>query len=190
MNKLIPFLAFSILLLVPVGAQNAFAGGGSCIENPNPVELTLAQGESQTILKQISDCGFTMGDVSIFTGDASFFTNIPCNELGIDVSLQTNSISDNLWQGDETITNTGGNPGTTTCEQLLNVFPVTGGADTNIQTIIVTTSTTLVGGEFLPIDSTALLLAGAQMTAAWLIPVLVAGAGIGLFVFSRKSENS
>ena len=186
----IPVLA-SILILGTLGfSQDAFAGGGLCIENPNPVELTLAQGESQTILKQISDCSFTIGDVSIFTGDASFFTNIPCNELGIDVSLQTNSISDNLWQGDETITNTGGNPGTTTCEQLLTVFPVTGGADTNIQTIIVTTSTTLVGGEFLPIDSTALLLAGAQMTAAWLIPVLVAGAGIGLFVVSRKSENS
>ncbi len=181
----------SILILGTLGfSQDAFAGGGLCIENPNPVELTLAQGESQTILKQISDCSFTIGDVSIFTGDASVFTNIPCNELGIDVSLQTNSISDNLWQGDETITNTGGNPGTTTCEQLLAVFPVTGGADTNIQTIIVTTSTTLVGGTLIPIDSTALLLAGSQMTASWLVPVLVAGAGIGLVVFSRKSENS
>ena len=170
-------------------SQDAFAGGGLCIENPNPVELTLAQGESQTILKQISDCSFTIGDVSIFTGDASPFTNIPCNELGIDVSLQTNSISDNLWQGDETITNTGGNPGTTTCELVLTVFAVTGGGDRASQTIMVTTSTTLVGGEFLPIDSTALLLAGSQMTASWMIPVIVSAVGIGL-VFVRKSKNS
>ncbi len=189
MNKLLPLLAFSILLLVPVGAQNVFAGGGLCIENPNPVELTLAQGESQTIQKQISDCDFQMGDVSIFTGDASFFTNIPCNELGIDVSLQTNSISDNLWQGDETITNTGGNPGTTTCEQLLTVFAVTGGADTAIQTIIVTTSTTVVGGELLPIDTTSLLLAAASSPASWLTSLTIAILGIGAYVFTRNPNN-
>jgi len=173
----------SILILGTLGfAQDAFAGGGICIENPNPVELTLAQGESQTILKQISDCGFQMGDVSIFNDS-------DCTSKGIDVSLQTNSISDNLWQGDETITNTGGNPGTTTCELVLTVFAVTGGGDRASQTIMVTTSTTLVGGEFLPIDSTALLLAGSQMTASWMIPVIVSAVGIGL-VFVRKSKNS
>ena len=36
MNKLIPLLAFSVLLLVPVGAQNAFAGFSCGIPNiPN-----------------------------------------------------------------------------------------------------------------------------------------------------------
>ena len=45
----------------------------------------------------------------------------------------------------------------------------------------------VVGGEVLPIDSTALLLAGAQ-TFSWMIPVLFSGIGIGLFVVSRKSE--
>jgi len=48
---------------------------------------------------------------------------------------------------------------------------------------------TSVGGELLPIDSTALLLAGAQ-TFSWMIPVVLSGIGIGLFVVSRKSENS
>jgi len=47
----------------------------------------------------------------------------------------------------------------------------------------------LVGGELIPIETTSLLLAGAQMTASWLIPVIVAGAGI-LLVLVRKSENS
>jgi len=45
----------------------------------------------------------------------------------------------------------------------------------------------VVGGEFLPIDSTALLLAGAQ-TFSWMIPLVLSGIGIGLFVVSRKSE--
>ena len=45
----------------------------------------------------------------------------------------------------------------------------------------------IVGGELLPIDTTALLLAGAQ-TFSWMIPVVLSGIGIGLFVVSRKSE--
>ena len=47
----------------------------------------------------------------------------------------------------------------------------------------------VVGGEFSPIDSTALLLAGAQ-SFSWMIPVILSVLGIGLFVVSRKSENS
>ncbi len=48
----------------------------------------------------------------------------------------------------------------------------------------------VVGGELIPIDTTALLLAGVQTNAAWLIPVVLSVLGIGLFVVSRKSENS
>ena len=47
----------------------------------------------------------------------------------------------------------------------------------------------LIGGTFIPIEQTSLILAGAQMTASWMIPVIVAGAGIVL-VFVRKSKNS
>jgi len=47
----------------------------------------------------------------------------------------------------------------------------------------------VVGGEILPIDTTALLLAGAQSTT-WLLPIVLSVLGIGLFVVSRKSKNS
>jgi len=43
----------------------------------------------------------------------------------------------------------------------------------------------IVGGELIPIDSTSLLLAGAQMNAAWMIPVIVSAIGIGI-VIARK----
>ena len=46
-----------------------------------------------------------------------------------------------------------------------------------------------VGGELLSIDSTALVLAGAQ-SFSWMIPVTLSVLGIGLFVVSRKPENS
>jgi len=47
----------------------------------------------------------------------------------------------------------------------------------------------IVGGEIIPIETTALLLAGAQ-TFSWIIPVALSVLGIGLFVVSRKPENS
>jgi len=42
-----------------------------------------------------------------------------------------------------------------------------------------------VGGEFNPINTTALILAGSQMSASWMIPVIVAGIGIAI-VITRK----
>jgi len=44
-----------------------------------------------------------------------------------------------------------------------------------------------VGGKIIPIETTSLLLAGAQ-TFSWMIPVILSVLGIGLFVVSRKSE--
>jgi len=46
----------------------------------------------------------------------------------------------------------------------------------------------LIGGSLIPIDSTSFLLAGAQIAASWMIPVVVAGIGIG-FVVLRKFKN-
>lgn len=45
-----------------------------------------------------------------------------------------------------------------------------------------------VAGMLLPVDTTPLIVAGVQSTAAWMIPVLLSVAGIGLFVAERKNE--
>ena len=44
----------------------------------------------------------------------------------------------------------------------------------------------VVGGELLPIDTTALLLAGIQTSAIWILPVILAGAGFAAFKLRRK----
>jgi len=49
----------------------------------------------------------------------------------------------------------------------------------------VKSSPTVVGGELIGIDTTAILLAGTQYTAAWMIPVIVSAIGIGI-VIARK----
>ncbi len=43
-----------------------------------------------------------------------------------------------------------------------------------------------VGGSMLTIDTSALLLAGASSISMWMIPVVIAGIGIGVFVIKRK----
>ena len=43
-----------------------------------------------------------------------------------------------------------------------------------------------IGGTYIPIDQTALLLAGVQSISMWMIPVVVAAIGIGVFVIKRR----
>ena len=45
----------------------------------------------------------------------------------------------------------------------------------------------VIGGEIIPINTTALLLAGVQSISMWMIPVILAGAGIGVFVIKRRN---
>jgi len=47
----------------------------------------------------------------------------------------------------------------------------------------------VVGGEFLPIDSTALLLAGLQTSAIWMLPVLAGAAGVGAFYIKTRMNK-
>ncbi len=52
----------------------------------------------------------------------------------------------------------------------------------------IVTNTCPVGGEFLGVDTTALLVSGAQMNAAWLIPLVLGTIGIGI-VLAKKFRN-
>ena len=47
----------------------------------------------------------------------------------------------------------------------------------------------VVGGEFLPIETTSLLLAAASSPAAWLTSLTIVALGIGAYVFTRNSNN-
>ena len=58
-----------------------------------------------------------------------------------------------------------------------------------IDDVSLTIDTMLVGGESLPIDSTALILAAAQSPAAWLTALTIAALGISAYVFTRNPSN-
>jgi len=63
-----------------------------------------------------------------------------------------------------------------------NVFVA--GRDSNNAFKIALEVSTAVGGELIPIETTSLILAGAQ-SFSWMIPVIVSGIGIGI-VIARK----
>jgi len=44
-----------------------------------------------------------------------------------------------------------------------------------------------ISGTSIPIDTSALLLAGVSSVSMWMIPVVIAGVGIGVFVIKRRS---
>jgi len=48
------------------------------------------------------------------------------------------------------------------------------------------TGPTTIGGSDVAINTSALLLAGVQSISMWMIPVILAGIGIGVFVIKRK----
>ncbi len=60
------------------------------------------------------------------------------------------------------------------------------GLSQNLYGDILIATPPLVGGELLPIDSTALMLAGLQTSAIWLAPVVISVVGIGLVLVKRK----
>ena len=55
----------------------------------------------------------------------------------------------------------------------------------NCETGEILSSNVMVGGSLIPIDTTMVLVAGAQSTSAWMIPVIVAGIGFAI-VIARK----
>ena len=46
-------------------------------------------------------------------------------------------------------------------------------------------SNMVVGGEFIGIDSVSVLVAGAQNTASWMIPIIVSAIGIGIIILRK-----
>jgi len=44
-----------------------------------------------------------------------------------------------------------------------------------------------VGGFDVPINTSSLLLAGVSSVSMWMIPVVIAGVGIGIFVIKRRN---
>jgi len=232
LNKLLPLIAFSILLLVPLGAQNAFAvdigpnngqSGKVSIAFESPIGTSngwdiVSEGEithdpnagpwekilfgntntpyPKVLIEQIlvgstsepfSDWHETIvdGTCDVWSSNAIFFgQNLPPNtDISATFSLDRKTVD---WTFDPPIP--AGHQFSLfkffDCD--LSVGPETGNIIIH-EYPTVPTIEALIGGEIIPIEATSLLLAGAQ-SFSWMIPVVLSGIGIGLFVVGRKNE--
>jgi len=73
-----------------------------------------------------------------------------------------------------------------TPKNFMYITHVTTGGDNLVQQIKAEINPPVVGGHGGPIDKTALMVTGAQLSASWMIPVLISAIGIGVFVVTRK----
>jgi len=90
------------------------------------------------------------------------------------------------WTTDTQFGNSGAFRTTGPCCMDWTPFSDFGPPESSAINFVLTGHSTVVGGELLSIDSTSLILAGAQ-SFSWMIPVILSGIGIGLFVVSRNS---
>jgi len=161
LQKSISIFAFSVLFLVLTGAQSVFAA-------------------SMTI---DSDVMMTVGDdsiVTIDTDDSNILDNKGTLNIDPDGTINVGSNSFTLLSNEGAINGPG----------VINLFgQVIEIENTGTITAVINeifTDGVAVGGEIIPIESAAVLLAGAQMTVSWLIPVIVSAAGIGLVLLRKK----
>jgi len=175
------------------GAGRLDVEGGGFLVNNNLIELNgspIDSGSFDTVL-DASAGTITNNDRIIINGGASSNSAV----IGVAVSGQfinecTGKIT--LNGGDGTASGRISNQNIFINRGIIELNPGSGtGSGTTISGTITdeTDQCVVVGGTLLPLDSTSLLLAGAQ-TFSWMIPVILSGIGIGLFVVSRKSENS
>ncbi len=160
LQKLLSLIVFSVLLLVPVGAQEVFAA-----------TLTIDL-----------DAVMTVGSgsiVTINTADSNNLNNIGTLNVDSGAAINIGSDGSALLSNDGTINGPG----------QINLFgKVIEVENTGTITAIINeifTDALAIGGEIIPIESTAVLLAGAQTTSSWLIPVIVSAVGISIVLVRR-----
>ena len=196
MNKLLPLIAFSLLLLVPLGAQNAFATQFSCSANLDGLQEVPSTGApgtgtlTGTYDDTTNQLGWNISWSGLLAAEIAMHFHAPAPPgvnagVQLDVGAISGLVSPSIGNS---IIGAGLETDLLAGLSYLNLhttaFP--GG---ELRGQVSCDPIEVIGGEIIPIESTSLLLAGAQ-TFSWMIPVVLSGIGIGLFVVSRKSENS
>jgi len=153
LNKVIPLLAFSVLLL------------GS-------TTLAYAVPDTWTAATTTNNGGNSMFGVSM--SDAS--NGVAVGNSGTMVFTTNGGVD---WTAATTTDNDGNRMRGVSMSDASNGVAV--GAS---GTMVFTTSGVQIGGISIPIDQTALLLAGVQSISMWMIPVVISG--IGMFLIKRR----
>jgi len=153
-------------MLVPSGITSATLSWNDRIQN----RATVFSDPNQEYRVEITDAGGTPIQEIFSTNPGDPLIQLGPNNRSFDVtlllqSLEGQNIRLKITQQDDL--------------QFFNV---------NIDDISLIIETGPVGGEFLSIDSTALVLAGLQTSAIWMLPVLAGAAGVGIAAFKLRRK--
>lgn len=159
--------------LTPIDADHQFIGD---LEIEYIQEVGEAEGVAvsvEELMAASSDsCNFSI-DVSTLTEKNPFtFQLVPLQNIA-SVQVSGSTVSGTLVED-------GGN--CLTGRMLLLIDP---------PSLAIVIDTTIgggqaIGGEYFPLDTSALLLAGVQTNLAWIIPIAVSSVGIGVFLLRKK----
>jgi len=201
LNKLFPLVAFSILLLVPVGMQNASAlnlsWSGQGDSGAEPLgNIWTTQGDDNWGIpgvgagndpflgsSWVSDFHFTVNNFPQGCGFNPSATQFSIFPFGTNIWDET-IIGDTIWfvAPDQVADRL--DPGENFFVNIFFTCDITS-IDFNAEWSM----GQVVGGELLSIDSTALMLAGLQSSAIWMLPVLAGIAGTGFYLVKFRTNK-
>jgi len=150
---------FTILIGLGVGTQAAFAASMTI-----DFDSTVLVEDGATI--------------TIDTDDSSILDNAGTLTIDSESTINIGSNAQTLLSNSGTING----PGEINLFGTVIEIENTGTITAIINEIITTIP---VGGDFIPLESAAVLLAGAHMTASWLVPIVVTTIGIGIVIARR-----
>ncbi len=196
MKKALSLIAFSILLLVPIGSQNAFAtqfscsanmlGGNEVPPNASPGSGTLT-GTYDDVTNQLS---WNISWINLLGTETLMHFHGPApvgNNAGVQVDVGAISGVASPSVG---LTNIAPAQGADLLAGLwyinlhTNTFP---GGELRGQVSCIADDE-VVGGEIIPVEATSLILAGAQTPAVWMLSALSA-LGIGTYWIVKNPYN-
>ena len=153
---------------------------GTAGTDTTPINIDLTNSDDIRIMYSVSD--FQVNVTARVTDSTCDWAE----QEGL-LEMGTNSLTNLLYDIDKFSTDptaTSGVVDLADIEEISFVFDAEEGlTDYVIEKIDITMQ--MVGGEMFPVDTTALLLAGAELNAIWILPA-IAAIGIGAFIVSRK----
>ncbi len=168
-------LLFAIIVLGTVTSQFAFADGGG----PPACEGTPTDDWAEPEMSIMYDAGAgnTIDEICIKSGSNSFGSDNHSGVISVDGTYGDGNVANTCYTvsglGTQTVTVT--ETGAAGCKSISHVDGVEQNGD-------------MVGGHGGIPNKTALLVTGAQISASWMIPLLLSAVGIGIFVISYKKE--
>jgi len=175
---LFSFLAVASIISIGVlgNTQNAYAGVIDCIIEPSSLEIQIPSGEFIDIEKSIT----CTGDIKIVSFS---FHSCTLNSVGTDGNPAV--IQGNVATFNERILN-GGNTSPEQCFSIWGVQLLDNNGGGVRQELWI--NQLKVAGELLPLDSTALFLAGIQSMTVWMIPTVLGLAGVGVYLVKFRKH--